>query len=312
MGIHEKMQRLENVRLQASTGACMIGIAVIIFFCGMGFFGSEGAMKFGLILGIVGGILCKGTHARYKKIYKTLFAEEPLNKNFENVYYAPRHGFDLETVNNFQICAKGNKIKSEDYVKAVYNDINFEMSDVILEDINKSHKSGANILFKGRILKFDFTGKHVSPIRIYSNFFRNRSKSKATAQNKIDMESVNFNQNYDVFAENKHDAFYLLTPAFMEQLQTLQNKYKDISIYICGNTAVVYLDEANDAFDKNNWLEKVSYPDEILKVQSDIDDIKKIIDMTNSRDEYDNLPQDDYIRLIKDAKEKELIRNIFY
>lgn len=284
MGIHEKMQRLEIVRHQAEMGIVSFCIGLIIFFCGMGFFQSTASMVIGLIVIALGVLLFKGTHEQYKKTYKDLFAEEQLNKNFENVYYAPRSGFDLETVNDFQLCARGNKATSEDYIKATYNGINFEMSDVTLENTNKDHRSGENILFMGRIIKFEFKGKYVSPVRVYSKLFYYRSKKHATAEHKIEMESIDFNETFDVYTENEHDAYYLLTPLFMEQLKKLQKKYQNISIMIFGNTAIACLNEkhTNDSFDKNNWLEKVTYPEEIEKVQSDIDDLKTIMDVVNS------------------------------
>jgi len=285
MGIHEKIQRLESIRLRATRGICYIGIGVTVFFFTMGFFRSTLGMIIGIALGVFGGILLRGTHADFKRLYKDLFAEDPLEKNFDDVFYSPRGGFDLETVNGFQLCKKGDRIKSEDYVKALYREISFEMSDVILEETKNGNKTGMQEFFRGRILTFDFTGKHVNPIRVYSKYF-NRSKEAATKQNKIDMESVSFNYKFDVYAEASHDAFYLLTPPFMKQLENLQKKYPEIGICISGEKAIVALYETKDAFDSRNWLGEISYPDEIRAVQQDIDDIKVIIEMVN-RMEHD-------------------------
>ena len=284
MDIYKKMEKLEAVRRQVSAGVCLIGIGVIIFFIAMGIFQSGIWSFIGLAIGVVGGFLIPGTHERYKVIYKDLFAKGPLDKNFDDVFYAWRAGFDLETVNNFQICKKGNLIESEDYVKAVYNGISFEMADVILKDKYKSSKSGENICFYGRIIVFDFPGKQVSSTRVFSKTFRRMPADDIIRHNKVEMESSRFNNTFGVYAEDAHDAFYLLTPDFMEQLERLQKKYEDVGISFNGNKAVVAFREVNDSFDKNDWIAKeVVYPEEIAKVQSDIDDIKIIIDMVCRR-----------------------------
>ncbi len=48
MGIHERIQRLESIRLRATRGICYIGIGVTVFFFTMGFFRST----LGMIIGI--------------------------------------------------------------------------------------------------------------------------------------------------------------------------------------------------------------------------------------------------------------------
>lgn len=293
MGIHEGMTRLEAVRSRAELGVCFIGIGVIIFFTTMGFFQSTSGMIIGLVLGTIGGFFIKGTGKEYKKIYKQVFVEDPLRQNFENTYYAPKTGFDSQMVSKFQLCRMGNHFESEDYVRASYKGINFEMSDVyVWQHTSGSGGSGNVTYFKGRIIVFDYLGKNVSSTRVYSNIFGNRDKEGARASDKVEMESVDFNYTFDVYADSPHDAFYLLTPQFMERLMELQNKYQSIAVHIWGDKVVVGFNErTNDAFDKSDWLVKTSYPEEMQKVQRDIDDIKRIIEMIDtlnmdSRDYY--------------------------
>ncbi len=284
MNIYKKLEKLEAVRRQVSAGVCLIGTGVIIFFISMGIFQSGVWSFIGLAIGVVGGLLIPGTHERYKVIYKELFVQEPLEKNFDDVFYAWRAGFDLETVNAFDLCKKGNQIESEDYVKAVYNGIGFEMAEVVLKDKYKSQRSGENICFHGRMIVFDYQGKCVDGTRIYSKYFYRKPADTAFGKNKVEMESSRFNGIFDIYSEDAHDAFYLLTPDFMEVLERLQKKYEGIGLRFYGNKVVAGFCEVNDAFDKNDWIAKeVVYPEEIEKVQGDIDDIKIIIDMVCRR-----------------------------
>ena len=71
-------------------------------------------------------------------------------------------------------------------------------------------------MFNGRMLVFDYPGKKVGTTRIYSDAFYYLPKDDITKNNKVEMESDKFNQIFRVYAEDPHDAFYLLTPHFME------------------------------------------------------------------------------------------------
>jgi hypothetical protein len=272
------MDKLEAIRLRASTGAALIGIGIILFFPSMAIFQIEWGCWLGVILGVIGGFMIRGTHEAYQKIYKVLFVEEPLEKNFDDLFYAWKSGFEVDEVNSFAICPKGNKVKSEDYIKASYNGIRFEMSDVKLIDTNRDRRNGNDILFSGRMLAFDFPGKTVKNTVIYTKSVYHRNKENAAKYKNVKMESSRFNEAFDVYADDAHDAFYLITPQFMECLQTLNRKYPNFGIRFYGNRVVVALNEGvNNPFDKVDWMVKTTYPQEMAKVQNDIDDVKRII-----------------------------------
>ena len=75
-------------------------------------------------------------------------------------------------------------------------------------------------------------------------------------------------------------AFYLLTPQYMEYLDSLLRTYPEIAIHFVGNKLYLAINEPNkDVFDKKDWMKEASYPEEMEKVQRDIDEIKRVIDM---------------------------------
>ena len=283
MTIYNKMEKLNSLRLRFTTGICVGGIGVIIFFTAMGFFQAESGMYLGLFMIVAGVLIGKGQRSKYQAIYKDLFVDEPLRKNFDDVFYAWKSGFSLDEVNDFQLFKRGTGVKSEDYVKASYKGVYFQMADVEILDSTRNSKNGkSNYIFDGRILTFNFSDKAVSTIRIYSNeVYKNNRANNASRASKVQMESERFNQVFDVFAEDAHDAFYLLTPQFMEQLVRLQRKYPHISIKFQGNQVVVgfHDNRGSDSFDKIDWSNKVEYHEELARVQSDINDVKTIINM---------------------------------
>ncbi len=64
------------------------------------------------------------------------------------------------------------------------------------------------------------------------------------------MESIHFNSELKVYAKNDHEAFYILTPHFMEQLLVLDKKYRDkISFSFIYNKLYIAIDNRVDNFD---------------------------------------------------------------
>ncbi len=213
-------------------------------------------------------------------MYKDVFVRELLENNFENVVYQPTNGFTRDAVDSFDICRMGNRFFAEDYLNASFRGINFEVSDVrIADESSDEDSSSTTMLFEGRFITFDFSRELASSVNIFSDKFKYRALTrKENRQEKVEMESVEFNKKFDVFSDNPHDAFYIITPNFMERLNALTTKYKSVAMSVTGRSIVVAFNEPeNNAFDPKNMAGKVDYVEEQAKIQSDIDDIKIII-----------------------------------
>ena len=213
-------------------------------------------------------------------MYKDVFVRELLENNFENVVYQPTNGFTKDAVDSFDICRMGNRFFAEDYLNASFRGINFEVSDVrVADESSDEDSSSTTMLFEGRFITFDFSRELASSVKIFSDKFKYRALTrKETRQEKVELESVEFNKKFDVFSDNPHDAFYLITPNFMERLNALTTKYKSVAMSVTGRSVVVAFNEPeNNAFDPKTMAGKVDYVEEQAKIQSDIDDIKIII-----------------------------------
>ena len=215
-----------------------------------------------------------------KAIYKDLFVKGALEKNFQNVFYDPTQGFTKENVAGYLLCDMGNRFYSEDYIRAVYEGVPFEMSDVTIQyHTSDGENSSTTTYFKGRMMVFNLQTNITELVRVYSEKFRYRAIRRKDAKNDlVELESIQFNDTFDVYTKRAHDAFYLLTPHFMERLQSLAYKYSSIGMSVIGNKIVFAFNEPNnDAFDAKNTIKKIDYPQEIAKIQADINDIKIII-----------------------------------
>ena len=284
LGLHNSMERLEQKRQQMNLYVIIIGIAFIGFFCIMMF--PESAMTqvifYAIIIAIIfSGIQITRVNKEYKAIYKDIFVEEPIVKNFDNAIYLPTKGFISADVSSFNLVKMGNRFSSEDYIKASYMGVPFEVSDVTVQYHTSGKNSHTTTYFRGRMMIFDFPERIANSVRIYSNTFKYRAGEgffgKMHNADKIELESIDFNRMFDVYSASDFDTYYLLTPLFMERLMKLAAKYKSVALNAYGNRIVIGFNELNNAFDAKNMFEKISYPEEMAKIQDDIDDIKDII-----------------------------------
>lgn len=108
----------------------------------------------------------------FKSAYKTQFVVEILYEQFGNVDYIGIHGFSERVIQDFQLVHLANHMYSEDYLRAVYNGVIFEQSDVVI--IEKERKEFPSVFFKGRMLKLSHSKEPVEDIRIFTRNFEHR------------------------------------------------------------------------------------------------------------------------------------------
>jgi len=238
----------------------------------------------GLVIILYGAHRIQKLRQEMKELYKEAFVREPLMNNFENVTYEPQWGFPADTVESFQLCQMGNQFYSEDYIRATYAGVDFEIAEVRVYDVYSTddRDERSTTYFEGRMMVFHLPDKAVYPMSIFSRKYKHRAISRREAkQTKVEFESSRFNKAFDVYAQSEHDAFYLLTPQFMERLEILADKYADgIALHMIGNSVALAISEpGKNAFDAEIEVGKLDFDKEMAKVQGEIDDIKTLITM---------------------------------
>ena len=175
----------------------------------------------------------------------------------------------------FNLVQLGNRFYTEDYLSAFYNGIHFEQSDVTVQYHTSGKNSHTTTYFKGRMFVFDFPYKNVSSVRCFSNTFFYKAASN---NQKIKLESGNFNKIFKTDAFYEHDAFYFLTPQMMERISALNAKYGNVAVHFMGNKLFVGINMKSDAFD-HDYTKKVDYMEEVAKMNQDT---QVIIDIINT------------------------------
>ncbi|MCM1440432.1 MAG: DUF3137 domain-containing protein [Roseburia sp.] len=74
-------------------------------------------------------------------------------------------------------------------------------------------------------------------------------------KNPIDVESQQFNDNFNVTASSQMNAFYVLSPLVIEKLFELKNRCKKFGIYITGELCIFAINNERSYFDVPNSLE---------------------------------------------------------
>lgn len=125
-------------------------------------------------------------------------------------------GISYEQIASTQMMNMGDRFCSNDYFKAKYKNINFESSDVHIQE-EHTDSDGDTIyvtIFRGQWFVFDFNKPFKANIQVCAKNFSNARRGSLfskTKYNKVDMEDIEFNKEFRVYAQNELDAFYVLT-----------------------------------------------------------------------------------------------------
>lgn len=221
---------------------------------------------------------------KFNKEYKNIYVLNFLKQNFENIIYKPEEGISKKEIKKYNTLNLGDKFTSNDYICGTYKNVKFEQSDIhIQEKYEEEDKDGNEIItwetiFEGRYMIFDFNKNFKANVQVISNDFIKRSLPRIKNNKKVKLEDIEFNKMFKIYSEIEHDAFYILTPHFMEKIKKL---YKEldapIKLTFMENKLHVAVNNGEDSFEYNvlNPINEEEIEQDIIK------DIKLITDFVN-------------------------------
>lgn len=218
---------------------------------------------------------------RFNKEFKNVFVLKSLNNIFTDITYYPEKGFSKNSIKSIGMLDTGDSYNSNDYISGKYKNIAFEQSDIhieekhIEEDAAGEQEEVWETTFMGRLMIFDFNKPFKANIQVASYRFEAESLPWSKKFSRVEMEDVEFNKMFNVLAESEHEAFYVLTPHFMEKLKELTKKL-NCGIMFCfvDNKLHIAVDNYKDSFEYN-----VFKPIDEIKIEKEItNDIKLITD----------------------------------
>lgn len=265
--INEKKRALEGLTI---IGGLITAISFFLFITNPVF-----------MIGFIGGglIAVIGT-SQFKKLsqeFKRVHIKEIIEKEISSCFYDPDKGFEKEVVYDSKILRKEDRYYSEDYLSGMIKDKKFESADVKLQDVRSNGKSTTVVtVFQGRFFIIDFDKKFESDVYVLPN--RSFGFNWFTNMVRVDIESILFNQIFDVFSESQHSAFYLLKPAFVEKLIEFSNVARRVMFGFKDHKVFIALDTRIDTFDLKMFKEiDQTFFDEVKKEIRLIEELIQLI-----------------------------------
>ena len=95
------------------------------------------------------------------------------------------------------------------------------------------------------------------------------------------MEDIEFNKDFSVFTDLEHDAFYILTPHFMEKIKNIYKKL-DCGLMFCfiDSKLHIAIDNYKDAFEYDVF-KKINEEEIKADIMKDIELITNFVDELN-------------------------------
>lgn len=227
--------------------------------------------------------------------YKNEIVSSIFNSVFQNVFYQPGDGIREGIIGGTCIFPAPDNFESNDYIRAKYKNVEFEFSDVFMEEerenVVRDEKNDTTrvekyyvTLFKGQWLIFNFNKRFKRSMQIIEKGFRQAvigGTNFNTSMSKIEFEDSRFNKIFSVYAMNDYEAFYIMTPSMINNIMELKSKInKKILFCFTGNKLHIGISNSKDLFEINMYrkinLDRVS--NEIL---NEIKLITNFVDLLN-------------------------------
>ncbi|MGM9647980.1 MAG: DUF3137 domain-containing protein [Eubacteriales bacterium] len=276
-------QMLEKLRLRARNAAIvaivLIAMGFILFFL----------LTFIGFLLFVGGIVVFMISAKcfvnpYKTAYKEQLVRGVLAEQIDQLRFVPDDGISEETVRSTDMMQLGNRFYSNDLIEGVYHGVRFTQSDILIQHHTSNGKTSHTTTYlNGRWLVFDFNKRFSCDLQVRDRefayakqsggWFSDRDKTE-----KLETESVAFNDTFEVYAENSAEAFYILTPHFMEALMRAKEG-ADGEVLFCNVDSKLHVAVNNerDSFEPSIW-QPIDESDARRAILEDLNLITDLID----------------------------------
>lgn len=283
------VEELESLRKTAQkkvvTGIIITALAVIL---GIVLLGDYRPAIFILVIGaaITTFVSMKPTR-EFKLAFKEMFVKKSLTAQFTDLKFEPEQGLDRSVIANTNMMYMGDRYSSNDYISGKYKDINVQQADVHIEEEHEYTDSDGNThttwvtIFKGRWLVFDFNKTFKANLQVCEKGFGNNKVSNWRSKLKyqqVKMEDQEFNNQFKIYAQSDHEAFYILTPALMQKIKAVNDALNG-SLLFCfiDNKLHVGLQNGQDSFE-HSIFKPINEQEIIENVSRDIKVITSFVD----------------------------------
>lgn len=235
-------------------------------------------------------ILYSIPYSKYKVIYKDYYVKKALESVFTDLEYKPDEGISETVIRETEMMNMGDDFESNDFFSGKYKNINVEQADVeITEERERENSDGDTetytvTLFRGKWMIFDFNKPFKANMQVKSKWFDNSkiiNWGKDIKFKRVKLEDEEFNKYFTVYAQDEEEAFYILTPHFMDKIKKVSNNVSgELLLCFINNKLHIGLDSNDDSFEpsllSNSTEEQINN-----NILADIKVITNFIDQLN-------------------------------
>lgn len=184
---------------------------------------------------IIGGIITSIASHKDVSLFKSTYKKSVILNIFKNLFtdiqYMPEKGISRSVLDSTNMIDTGDNFYSDDYMCAKYKNVSFEFSDVEIEEeyTDSDGDKHTVTIFEGQWYVFDFNKSFKADLQVCEKGFRNAKRGSFFGTkkfSKVELEDIEFNKEFNVYAQNSLDAFYVLTPGTMTKIKELNDKVK--------------------------------------------------------------------------------------
>ena len=283
------IEEVETLRKKAKknslTGVFLsIGLAVLVSIITKGPF----LFFFILIIGIIiTSVVNKQPTRNFIMAFKETFVKKSLETVFTDLVYEPEKGLNSAVIANTRMMDMGDRYTSNDFISGKYKNINIVQADVHIEEEHQSTDSEGHTtttwvtIFRGRWMVFDFNKPFKANIQVCQKGFGNSRIYNWGAKikyKKVMMEDQAFNNSFRTYAQDEHEAFYILTPALMEKIKKLTNNISGKLLFcFVDNKLHIGLQNGKDSFEHSIY-KKIDEEKVTNEISQDIKIITNFVD----------------------------------
>lgn len=278
MNISEILQKLNEKRKKILV-RMLLTLPIILI--GFGCFFTSPVM--GMVLIFSGAVLMMifSNNGNYAEEYKETLVRSVFELYFTDIEIR-KEGFSYDFVKETKLIPCGNTYQSNDEISGSYQGLHFKRSDVCMQEVVHNGKTTTTTTyFSGSWMVFDFPKSFSSYLCVKEKPFSGGNPGGwFSSIEKFKMENEKFNRIYHVYGSSQHEAFYILTPHFMEKLMELNDQFEgDLCIGFIDNQIHVLIDSREDSFEPPLFHEITE--NEIAKIDRQVRVVTRIIDLLN-------------------------------
>ncbi|MDE6024981.1 MAG: DUF3137 domain-containing protein [Lachnospiraceae bacterium] len=219
------------------------------------------------------------TRNKYMLVYKEVLVAPSLANKFEHYTYSPDGTVttnDILAIGIWNTTHGSLESRTEDFLKGTYKGVYYEQvgASVWL----RLTKIDTVSVFDGTISKFRFnkaiSGKLVIARSINPNIF------SVDGLSAIKTDNAEFNRQLTIFSSQGHEAFYILTPHFMECILKLYNGYPRMMIIVFEHDTMTIL-RSGAKMCEFSEAKKVDFFEARAKIIGEMQNMLDIVDTLN-------------------------------